>query len=410
MQLTRLHHLLITLIVATLFITSIFSYIANSKAAFGTSPPWVKNDHMLPGTSFEQVINLSRSDTDKAVKANVQLTGDEQLIKWLNIENIDDLIMRKGQTTLPMKVTVNVPKKAELKNYRGGIFITLKAVDPDTLGGGQVGIALGANITVDITVIGDKVIDYRVISVLNNPIEEKNPLSIKVQVKNLGNVSINEVKGKVDIYDETQSVLIKSLDFLPLDDAIAPDETQIARMIFEDTILEPGDYWLFIEASKDGKVVYENRLKQQITKIITPIITPEDAMFGKESLPKLPGEGEAEAEEQETPEIIEIPVTELKPAASATNETNNAFLIFGLAGLGFGLIALIGVIIVLIFILKNQRQMPQQTVNGPYFTPNQTIAPPPAPSPPISVQPQLQVKEDNSGENGNIGTDADSQK
>ena len=42
---------------------------------------------MLPGTTFEQVINLSRSNTGKAVKANLNINGDEKLLKWITVEN-----------------------------------------------------------------------------------------------------------------------------------------------------------------------------------------------------------------------------------------------------------------------------------------------------------------------------------
>jgi hypothetical protein len=48
------------------------------------------------------------------------------------------------------------------------------------------------------------------------------------------------------------------------------------------------------------------------------------------------------------------------------DQTNRLYLIFGLAGLGFGLIALIAVIIVLIFVLKNQQRTLQQTSGHGY--------------------------------------------
>ena len=58
----------------------------------------------------------------------------------------------------------------------------------------------------------------------------------------------------------------KSLDYLPLDDVVPPDETNIVRVIFEDALLNPGQYWLHVEASKDGEVLYSERLRQVITE------------------------------------------------------------------------------------------------------------------------------------------------
>ena len=67
---------------------SVFSNFTDVKAAFGTSPPWVKNDSVLPGTTFEQVINLSRNETETAMKAVVSVTGDEELVKWIEIQDL----------------------------------------------------------------------------------------------------------------------------------------------------------------------------------------------------------------------------------------------------------------------------------------------------------------------------------
>lgn len=65
---------------------------------------------------------------------------------------------------------------------------------------------------------------------------------------------------------------------------------------------------------------------------------------------------EAPAEVTTTP-AAQTPVSvELKPSAPVAVQTTNVILIFGLAGLGFGLIAMIGVIIALVMVIRNQRQ------------------------------------------------------
>ena len=335
---------------------------------------------MLPGTTFEQIINLSRSETDKEMKANIRLSGDKELLKWLKIENEKDLIMRKGQGILPMKVLVEVPKKAELKDYQGSIFVTLMPVESESLGGGQVAITLGANISVEISVTGQKILAHKINYIMANPLREEKPFSIRLSITNLGNVSISDIEGTVEIYDETQKNILKSFDFVPLDTSIAPDETKIVNMIFEDTVLEPGHYWAFVKAASGEDAFYENRLPVAVSEKVVPVVRPEDAMTD-ESLPKLPGEGEAEEETEET-ETVEIPVTEMRSAAPDVSGANSIFLVFGLAGLGFGLIALLGVIAVLIFVLKNQ----QKTVM-PMGMPMQTPSAPPPPNPPVQNQP-----------------------
>ena len=53
----KFRHLLIALALMGLGV-SIASNVLHSEAAFGTSPPWVRNDHLLPGTTFQQIVNL----------------------------------------------------------------------------------------------------------------------------------------------------------------------------------------------------------------------------------------------------------------------------------------------------------------------------------------------------------------
>jgi len=125
-----------------------------SEAAFGTSPPWVNNEGMQPGTSFEQIINLSRNETDMAMKATIRFDGNQELQKWIEIQDQENLIMDVGQTILPMKVTINVPRTAGGGDYTGGIFVILA---PTVAGaGGEVAIGLGAHVSVNITVLGEK--------------------------------------------------------------------------------------------------------------------------------------------------------------------------------------------------------------------------------------------------------------
>lgn len=350
-------------------VMSLLSNVPPVEAAFGTSPPWVRNDHMLPGTTFEQVINLSRSEMEDAMKATVKITGDKKLLEWVSIENENDLIMKKGQNILPMKVIVKVPERAEIRNYKGGIYVTLSRVATDSsLSGGEVAITLGANISVDITVIGEKVTDYRVKAVFADPLTEGEPFSIKMEVENLGNTEISQFEGKIDIYDSRQTNVIKSLDFIPVTTPISPDETSMRRMVFTDLMLESGEYWVNVQVLKNGQVEYENKLLLEVREKVVPVVTPEDALSEKPALPKTSVETNADktgsAETPVTsPIIVQIPASELKPAAS---ETSKLYLVVGLAGFGLGLIAIIGIIVVLIMVLKNQQRsvMNQLPVQG----------------------------------------------
>jgi hypothetical protein len=346
----KFRHLLIALALMGLGV-SIASNILRSEAAFGTSPPWVRNDHLLPGTTFEQIVNLSRNDPDQDMKVNVRITGDKEIASWLKIENQNRLIMKKGENILPMKVIVEVPKRAALKDYKGGIFVTLEPILEGSQEGGTVAITLGANIAVELSVIGTISINYRVQSISLSPTEAGQPFVLNAEVENMGNTELTTLNGQVDIYDEKETQVLKSLPFGPLSQVISPDEKGKVQITFDDFKLDEGNYWVKVKVYKGKDVIYENRLYQQVTAKVTPVVTPEDALGKKPSVPKLPTEEAVAVAPQVVPEA---PLKEAAPAAPAP--MSSLMLIFGLVGLGFGLIAMIGVIVVLMIVIRSQRQ------------------------------------------------------
>jgi hypothetical protein len=351
------------------FLISQGSSVPPSQAAFGTSPPWVKNDHLLPGTTYEQIVNLSRNDPDSDMKVNVRITGDKEISNWLKIEDQNHLIMKKGENILPMNVIVTIPPKAALRDYKGGIFVTLEPIQEGSQEGGTVAITLGANIAVQLSVVGTPVVNYRIQSISLNPMTQGQSLSLTVELENMGNTEVTSLNGQVDIYDEKETQVLKSLPFGNLSTAISPDETSKAQVAFDNFTLDPGNYWVVVRVYKGKESIYENRLYQQVLAAKPAAVATSESTTSVPSLPKIPTLAEQTPAEA-TATATETPVPEtnaLKPAATSASAPastaspvaspeSRLLLIFGLIGLGFGLIALIGVIGVLIMVVRNQRQ------------------------------------------------------
>lgn len=327
-----------------------------SEAAFGTSPPWVKNDHLLPGTTFEQIINLSRNETDNEMMVNVRMDGDKEVMKWIKIEDEKTLKMKVGQKSLPMKVVVKVPKNAALKDYRGGIFVTLESiVDPSSQKGGNVAIKLGAHILVELSVVGTKVTDYRIKSITLDTLTTGENFHLNIEIENLGNTEITDVSGQIDIYDKKETEVIKSVTFGKLADPVLPDDVIRTKVDFADLILDPGEYWIVAKIFKDNKTIYENRLYQKVEDKVIPVITPEDVGVKRPSLPKLPQATTIPTSEA----VTEQPVTAPAPVIiheAAPAQNNTLLIVFGIAGLGFGLMTMIIIIVLLFVLIRNQRQ------------------------------------------------------
>ena len=297
---------------------SLTSNVPPSEAAFGTSPPWVRNDHMLPGTTFEQIVNLSRNDPDQDMKVNVRITGDKEIAKWLKIENQNRLIMKKGENILPMKAIVEVPKRAALRDYKGGIFVTLEPILGGAQEGGTVAITLGANISVEISVIGTISINYRVQSISLISTEVGQPFVLNAEIENMGNTEITNLNGQIDIYDEKETQVLKSLPFGPLSQPVSPDEKGKVQIAFDDFKLDAGNYWVLVKVYKGKEVIYENRLYQQVTAKVVPVVTPEDVLGKKPSVPKLPSEEEVTVAPQVVPEAPLKAAAPIAPAPASS--------------------------------------------------------------------------------------------
>jgi len=118
--------------------------VPTTRAAFGTSPPWIRNDHLLPGSTFEQVVNLSRNNPDRDMQVTFRVDGDEEIEKWLNIEDEKNLVMKAGQKVLPVKFIVKVPRRAALKDYLALRRTLLKGPDRGALFLGRRGKRMDA--------------------------------------------------------------------------------------------------------------------------------------------------------------------------------------------------------------------------------------------------------------------------
>lgn len=321
-----------------------------SEAAFGTSPPWVRNNHLLPGTTYEQIINLSRNEADMDMKVSVRIEGDKEILKWLQIEDQDSLVMKKGQTSLPMKVSVKVPAKAALKDYRGGIFVTLESIADGSQQGGNVAIKLGAHILVELSVVGDKVTDYRVKSISLDTLNKGQPFHLNIEIENLGNTEIDDVTGQVDIYDKKETGIIKSVTFGKLHEAVSPDSIIRTFVPFPDLILDPGEYWVVAKIFKDTKVIYENRLYQKVNEAVVAAVTPDTTA-------KKPGIPKPATEVAQTPVATPVVTTQAPVLHEAAPvQDNSLIIIFGIVGFGIGFVAMMAIIILLVVLIRNQRQ------------------------------------------------------
>jgi hypothetical protein len=231
-------------------------------AAFGVSPPWINNDNLKPDSHYVYVIDLSTNDASQEMVVTAKLTGDQEVMSWITVKDKDNLTMPVGNQHTPLYVEVNVPKDAKIGRYTGNISLT---VAPRNLNPDNVSILLGGNIAVDLKVVNHDVVDFWVRSISVSPIAEGQPLTLSVDLKNMGNTTVSSLETKVQILDYKTEKPIATAEGGTLNRVIYPQTMDTAEIQVPIPALSAGQYWVKVDAIKAGKSVYSNRLFLEVS-------------------------------------------------------------------------------------------------------------------------------------------------
>jgi hypothetical protein len=248
-----------------LFFISIIVLIGAPKsvsAGFGISPPYLKNQQLVPGSKYVQQITLLRSDAAEDLKATVKVNAPE-IASWITIDKGEEFILPKGQVQIPMIVTVNVPKNAEIGNYKGSINIKISSANNIDSG---VAIALGARVDVDLNVTNLTFTDFIVHSttipdfeLLDWPWNWKifsaflHRVSVVMSVENIGNVKVAPSKVSLELYDISKTKLLESSINKSIDQVDSFSTKQVTA--YFPTKLSDGQYWGKVKIYKDENIV-----------------------------------------------------------------------------------------------------------------------------------------------------------
>jgi len=120
---------------------------------FGITPPYVTNDQLAQNSHYEQTITLVRNDPTEDLQANVTVNVPGAN-GWISIDRGTQFVLPAGTQQEPMIVSVNVPSNAKLGSYSGNIQVVVSPLAGPAKG--TVGITIGAQIDVNLTVVSDK--------------------------------------------------------------------------------------------------------------------------------------------------------------------------------------------------------------------------------------------------------------
>src|SRR3989344_6163897 len=167
-----------------------------AEAAFGISPPFVNAGNLVAGSKYTQVVYLVQDQPDKDLKMKANLAVPEAIRSWIRVDRGAEFVIPKGTRQFPVEITVEVPKNTGLGRYSGNLtFVNI----PDEAG--QVTIALGANVAINLTV-GTGIFEKFSVPVVK-PLDIEEGWNPKVYVKfnNEGNVSESFDGATFELYD-----------------------------------------------------------------------------------------------------------------------------------------------------------------------------------------------------------------
>jgi len=233
-------------------------------AGFGVSPPVLLNENLLPGSSYEQIIYLVRSEPKESLSAKVVITADN-FSNWITIVNGNEFEIPEGIQQFPMKIKVNVPSDALLGFYEGKIRIDTKSLSKEPQKD-PIKVAYGGNVSIKLRVTSDKVSDYSIQSMYIEDAPQNLPLNLSVKVWNKGNILNGPNKAKIIIYDiyhkdklwEGEEIIAGKVGSFSMGDVFVK---------FPNT-LEMGQYWAEINLFDEKGLAHQDEL---VFNVIEPV-------------------------------------------------------------------------------------------------------------------------------------------
>jgi len=225
---------------------------------FGFSPGGVNNLDLLPGSHFEQEMFLLRADPIEDLKIIIKIESPDypEIKNWLSLDKGTSFIIPKGTLQFPIRVIVDVPKKAKLGVYKGYLDVKTAPVEEKKGGAPTVEIALGARINIVLGLTNKPFRDFIIRAGEISNIDYGSPLKYKMKLENTGNVKARPSKVEIKIFDGSViTSLLKTVEIGPENlDWTKPYKTKVvtAQSPVE---LEVGRYWAETRIFKDETTV-----------------------------------------------------------------------------------------------------------------------------------------------------------
>jgi len=237
----------------------------NTTQGFGVSPPFVKEEHLLPGSQLERIVYLVQSEPNKDLKAELEFSPElKEIENWIKIGQGMEFTIPAGIKQFPLKVTVDVPSDAQLGEHRGYIWIERKIVKEE---GAQVTTVTGGTIEVALKVTNQEYSDWQLKDLgVRDLAKGEKTVKVSLRVENLGNVKTRPSKVHLDVYDNYHQELLNSGDNSDLD-WVPPFQTKELTAEFPAELEPNQQYWAEIEIYKGDELLLADKRRFNVGEI-----------------------------------------------------------------------------------------------------------------------------------------------
>lgn len=226
--------------------------LVQAQSSLGISPPYILNESLLPGSTFEQEFILSRSDPN--VDATARIEPDfGKFDDWIEFDKGLEFIMPEGEQRVPLVATIKVPDDAEVGSYKGAARINLSTAEDD----GQVKLLPGVRIDVNMEVVSNTVRDIKVNLADIPDFPEGDDLGLILKINNQGNDSDGPSRVELTITDLLDNPIADlESDEIPGAKAFSVEDVEVKI----DNSIEQGDYFALVKVYDENEVIFSDQV------------------------------------------------------------------------------------------------------------------------------------------------------
>ena len=234
-----------------------------AHAGFGVSPPLIKEDRLVKGISFERVIYLVQGNPDRDVP--IELAVNSDISGWISFPQGMPITIPAGVQQYPLVVRIEVPQDAELGVYKGDIRIT--AVPDKADESGEVAIALGGLVKIDITVGEGVIYDFAVKQIKLLDIKEGQAPRARIDIVNSGNVPAGPDTVTFELFNKFGEIRLAYAENTSFKDIPVFSEGGDTLSFPMNIYLAPGEYWGHVKVYKNEELLSEQKTVFNVTKL-----------------------------------------------------------------------------------------------------------------------------------------------